>query len=137
MNTYLTDLGLPHEVVFQSDLGVEITELGRELDFDNLSRGERNRLILGLSWAFRDIYESTNVPINLLFIDELIDSGMDTQGVESSMAILKKLTRERQKNVFLISHKDELTGRVNSIMNVVKENGFTSFGEDFEVVSVH
>ena len=137
LNMYLTELGLPHEVIFQSDLGVEITELGRELDFDNLSRGERNRLILGLSWAFRDIYESTNVPINLLFIDELIDSGMDTQGVESSMAILKKLTRERQKNVFLISHKDELTGRVNSIMNVVKENGFTSFGEDFEVVSVH
>ena len=137
LNMYLTDLGLPHEVIFQSDLGVEITELGRELDFDNLSRGERNRLILGLSWAFRDIYESTNVPINLLFIDELIDSGMDTQGVEASMAILKRLTRERQKNVFLISHKDELAGRVNSIMNVVKENGFTSFGEDFEVVSIH
>lgn len=137
LNNYLEELGLPHEVVFQSDLSVNITELGRELDFDNLSRGERNRLILGLSWAFRDIYESTNSPINLIFIDELIDSGMDTQGVESSMAILKKMTRERNKNVFLISHKDELTGRVNSIMNVVKENGFTSFGEDFEVVSVH
>lgn len=137
LNHYLEQLGLPHEVVFQSDLSVEITELGRELDFDNLSRGERNRLILGLSWAFRDIYESTNTPINLLFIDELIDSGMDTQGVESSMAILKQMTRERQKNIFLISHKDELTGRVNSIMNVRKENGFTSFGEDFEVVSVH
>ena len=137
LNQYLEELGLPHEVIFQSDLSVEITELGRELDFDNLSRGERNRLILGLSWAFRDIFESTNTPINLLFIDELIDSGMDTQGVEASMAILKKMTRERHKNVFLISHKDELTGRVNSIMNVVKENGFTSFGEDFEVVSVH
>ena len=137
LNNYLEDLGLPHEVVFQSDLSVNITELGRELDFDNLSRGERNRLILGLSWAFRDIFESTNNPINLLFIDELIDSGMDTQGVESSMAILKKMTRERHKNVFLISHKDELTGRVNSILNVIKENGFTSFGEDFEVVSVH
>ena len=137
LNHYLEDLGLPHEVIFRSDLSVEITELGRELDFDNLSRGERNRLILGLSWAFRDIFESTNSPVNLLFIDELIDSGMDTQGVEASMAILKKMTRERQKNVFLISHKDELTGRVNSIMNVVKENGFTSFGEDLEVVSVH
>jgi DNA repair exonuclease SbcCD ATPase subunit len=137
LNHYLEQLGLPHEVIFQSDLSVEITELGRELDFDNLSRGERNRLILGLSWAFRDIYESTNSPVNLLFIDELIDSGMDTQGVESSMAILKQMTRERQKNIFLISHKDELTGRVNSIMNVRKENGFTSFGEDFEVVSVH
>jgi len=37
--------------VFRNDLQVEITELGRELDFDNLSRGERNRLILGLSFA--------------------------------------------------------------------------------------
>jgi len=39
--------------------------------------------------------------------------------------------------VFLISHKDELTGRVNSIMHVVKENGFTSISNDFEVVSSH
>jgi len=45
---YLDKLGLPHDVVFQSDLTVEITELGRDLDFDNLSRGERNRLILCL-----------------------------------------------------------------------------------------
>jgi len=137
LNHYLELLYLPHEVIFKSDLSVEITELGRELDFDNLSRGERNRLILGLSWAFRDIFESTSKPINLMFIDELIDSGMDTQGVESSMSILKKMTRERDKNIFLISHKDELTGRVNSIMNVVKENGFTSISEDLEVVSTH
>jgi len=137
LNHYLELLYLPHEVIFKSDLSVEITELGRELDFDNLSRGERNRLILGLSWAFRDIYESTSKPINLLFIDELIDSGMDTQGVESSMSILKKMTRERGKNVFLISHKDELTGRVNSIMHVVKENGFTSISNDLEIVSNH
>ena len=137
LNYYLELLYLPHEVIFKSDLSVEITELGRELDFDNLSRGERNRLILGLSWAFRDIYESTSKPINLLFIDELIDSGMDSQGVESSMSILKRMTRERGKNVFLISHKDELTGRVNSIMHVVKENGFTSISNDFEVVSSH
>ena len=59
-----------------------------------------------------------------MFIDELVDSGMDTMGVESAMAVLKKMSRERGKNVFLISHKDELTGRVNSIMHVVKENGF-------------
>ena len=57
---YLTKLGLPHEVSFQPDLAVEITELGRELDFDNLSRGERNRLILGLSWSFRDVFETMN-----------------------------------------------------------------------------
>ena len=131
---YLDRLGLPHQVVFQNDLNVEITQLGQDLDFDNLSRGERNRLILGLSFAFRDVWESLYQGINLLFIDELIDSGMDTAGVENSLSILKKMGRERNKNIFLISHKDELVGRVNNVMKVVKENGFTSYENDIEIV---
>lgn len=129
---YLDKLGLPHDVVFQSDLTVEITELGRDLDFDNLSRGERNRLILGLSWSFRDIFESLYSTINVLFVDELIDSGMDTNGVESSLSILKKMARDGNRSVYLISHKDELQGRVESVLNVIKENGFTSFSHEEE-----
>ena len=124
---YIERVGLPHRVKFLADLNVEIREHGRDLDFDNLSRGERTRLILSLSWAFRDVYESLNTPISLLFIDELIDSGLDAAGVESSLAILKKMARESQRNVFLISHRDELVGRVGSVMKVVKEAGFTSF----------
>ena len=131
---YLDKLGLPHQVVFLNDLAVEITQLGQDLDFDNLSRGERNRLILGMSFAFRDVWESLYQNINLLFIDELIDSGMDTAGVENSLAVIKKMGRERQKNVFLISHKDELVGRVNHVMKVIKENGFTSYENDIEIV---
>ena len=131
---YLDKLGLPHQVEFQNDLSVEITLLGQDLDFDTLSRGERNRLILGMSWAFRDVWESLYQGINLLFIDELIDSGMDTAGVENSLAVLKKMGRERQKNVFLISHKDELVGRVNHVMKVIKENGFTSYENDIDIV---
>ena len=129
---YLDKLGLPHDVIFQSDLTVEITELGRDLDFDNLSRGERNRLILGLSWSFRDIFESLYSTINVLFVDELIDSGMDTNGVESSLAVLKKMARDGNRSVFLISHRDELQGRVESVLNVIKENGFTSFSHEEE-----
>jgi DNA repair exonuclease SbcCD ATPase subunit len=130
---YLERIGLPHTVMFQNDLSVNITELGRELDFDNLSRGERNRLILSLSWAFRDVWESLYQPINLLFIDELIDSGMDASGVENALAILKRMSRESQKSVWLVSHKDELTSRVNNIMTVVKENGFTTYNTDIEI----
>ena len=131
---YLDKLGLPHQVVFQNDLNVEITQLGQELDFDNLSRGERNRLILGMSFAFRDVWESLYQKINLLFIDELIDSGMDTAGVENALSVLKKMGREGDKNVYLISHKDELIGRVNYVMRVVKENGFTSYENDIDIV---
>ena len=130
---YLDKIGLPHQVIFQNDLTVEITELGRDLDFDNLSRGERNRLILSMSWAFRDVWESLYSSINVLFIDELVDSGMDTQGVESSLALLKKMSRERHKSIWLVSHRDELAGRVSNILRVVKENGFTSYNTDIEL----
>ena len=127
LTTYLDKIGLPHQVIFKNDLQVEITELGRELDFDNLSRGERNRLILGLSFAFRDVWENLYRPINTLFIDELIDSGLDTMGVENSIAILKDMSRRRQKSIWLVSHREELAGRVPSVLKVVKEGGFTSY----------
>jgi DNA repair exonuclease SbcCD ATPase subunit len=131
---YLDRIGLPHIVEFQNDLSVIITQLGQDLDFDNLSRGERNRLILSMSWAFRDVWENLYHPINLLFIDELVDSGMDASGVEASIAVLKRMTRERDKNVFLISHRDDLTSRVNHVLKVVKENGFTSYSNDVEII---
>ena len=130
---YLDRVGLPHTVVFQNDLTVSIEELGRELDFDNLSRGERNRLILSMSWAFRDVFESLYQPINLLFIDEMIDNGLDTSGVENALALLKQMSRERHKSIWLVSHRDELAGRVENILKVVKENGFTSYNTDVDV----
>ncbi len=132
---YLDKIGLPHIVEFQNDLSVTITQLGQDLDFDNLSRGERNRLILSLSWAFRDVWENLYDSINLMFIDELVDSGMDSSGVESSISVLKKMTRERNKNVFLISHRDDLISRVNQVLKVIKENGFTSYSNDVEVIA--
>jgi DNA repair exonuclease SbcCD ATPase subunit len=130
---YLDKMGLPHTVLFQNDLTVLITQLGQDLDFDNLSRGERNRLILSLSWAFRDVWESLYQQVNLLFVDELVDNGLDAAGVEGALAVLKKMARERKKNIFLISHKDELIGRVNNVLKVIKENGFTSYANDLEV----
>jgi DNA repair exonuclease SbcCD ATPase subunit len=130
---YLDKIGLPHQVKFLNDLSVEIQELGRELDFYNLSRGEMTRVILSLSFAFRDVYESLYQPINLVFIDELIDNGFDSSGTENALAMLKKMTRESNKSVWLISHKDELAGRVDNVMRVVKENGFTSYSTDVDI----
>jgi DNA repair exonuclease SbcCD ATPase subunit len=127
LSYYIEKLGLPHKVIFLNDLTVEITQLGQDLDFDNLSRGERNRLILSMSFAFRDVWEGLYQGINLLFIDELVDSGLDTAGVENALSVLKSMGRSTKKNIFLISHKEELIGRVDNILSVVKLNGFTSY----------
>jgi DNA repair exonuclease SbcCD ATPase subunit len=134
LSVYLSQLGLPHQVEFQNDLSVSITQLGQDLDFYNLSRGEMNRLILSLSWSFRDVWENLYQPINLLFIDELLDSGLDSSGVECSISVLKQMTRERNKNVFLISHRDDLTSRVNHVLKVIKEGGFTHYATDVDIV---
>lgn len=128
--SYLETLGLPHTVRFKNDLSVEITELGRTFDFDNLSRGERNRLSIGLSLSFRDVYESMTQTINLLFVDEMIDNGMDGSGVESALNLLKKNVREKGKSVFLVSHREELINRVNNVMTIKRENGFSTI--DYE-----
>jgi DNA repair exonuclease SbcCD ATPase subunit len=132
LNHYLTELNFDFEVVFQSDLGVEITRLGEDYDYESLSKGERNRLSLGLAWGFRDVWESQNQHVNLLFIDEMVDTGMDPAGMEYSLAVLKKTARERGKNIFLISHDDNLTSRVGRVMLVQKENGFTTYVTDYE-----
>jgi ABC-type multidrug transport system ATPase subunit len=68
-------------------------------------------------------------------IDELIDSGMDTMGVENSLAILKKMNREQNKSILLISHKEELVGRVNNVLTVTKTGGFTEYSTDTEYVN--
>ena len=59
---------------------------------------------------------------------------MDASGVESSLAVLKKIARERSKSIWLISHRDELAGRVNNVLTVTKENGFTSYNNDVNIM---
>lgn len=129
LNNYLSQLQLPHEVIFQNDLSVEITNFGKQYDFEQLSNGEANRLILALAWAFRDIWENMNSPINLLMIDELIDSGMDSQGTDAGIDLLKSMVIQKNKNIFLISHKDGLESKVDNVLLVQKENNYTSFSD--------
>jgi ABC-type transport system involved in cytochrome bd biosynthesis fused ATPase/permease subunit len=130
LSYYISHIGLRHLIEFKNDLSVEITDLGKEFDFDSLSRGEKNRVILSLSWAFRDVWENLYTPINILFVDEVIDSGMDDAGVESCLSMLKSMSRERTKSVWLITHRNELISRVNNVLHVKKENGFTSFNKN-------
>jgi DNA repair exonuclease SbcCD ATPase subunit len=127
LSHYLDKMGLPHRVVFQTDLSVEITYMGCDLDFNNLSRGEMTRLSLSLSWAFRDVWENLYQPISLLMIDEQLDNGLDYSGTESAVAVLRSMIYERKKQIFLISHKDELISKVNTVLKVTKSNGFTSY----------
>lgn len=124
---YLEKMMLPHIITFNSDLSVNIILDGNEYDFGLLSKGEKNRVMLSVAWAFRDTWEGLNGPINLWFFDEVIDTGMDVQGMTSALEILESFVNDRKKDVFLISHKTDLIANIENVMYAIKENKFTSY----------
>ena len=132
LTEYLNILSIQHEVQFVNDLSVEINYMGQDMDFAQLSRGESTRVILALSWAFRDIWENMNTQMNFLGVDELIDVGLDAAGVEKAMEVLKIMARDRNKLVMLISHRDELLPRCDRVLHVIKEDSFTRLQMDYE-----
>ena len=81
-----------------------------------------------------DVWEGLYQSINLLFIDELVDNGLDPAGMENTLSVLKHMSRTTKKNIWLVSHRDELIMRVDNVLRVIKEGGFTSYSNDVEYV---
>lgn len=121
---YTKDLGLPHIVKFDDDMTCTVAEYGRELDFGNLSSGEKKRVNLSLSLAFRDVLHHLHSKVNLIFIDE-IDASLDSSGVENVFRLLKQKTRDDGLGLWIISHRPEAIGRFDRNLIVRKENGFS------------
>jgi len=130
LDGYVSQMGLNFQVYFQNDLSISINKFGRERSFDNLSRGERTRLILSLSFAFRDVWENLYHPINFLGVDELLDNGLDSVGVSNGLTLLNKFAHDLNKSVFLVSHREELSSKVNNVLIAELESGFTTYRSD-------
>jgi DNA repair exonuclease SbcCD ATPase subunit len=132
---YTKELGLPHVVMFDDDMSCTVSEYGRELDFGNLSSGEKKRVNLSLSLAFRDVLHHLHSKVNCLFIDE-IDASLDSSGVENVFRLLKNKSRDEGLGLWIISHRPEAIGRFDRSVIVRKENGFSRIvsedGDEFE-----
>lgn len=123
---YVEKVGSQQAIVFMNDLSVDITLNGQSYDYKQLSRGERTRVNIALSLAFRDAYESLYQNINLILVDEILDVGLDASGVIQSWNILKDFAVMRNKNVLVISHREELLSKAENIIKIIKEDGFSS-----------
>jgi DNA repair exonuclease SbcCD ATPase subunit len=125
LNYFTNALGLPHVVKFDADMSCTVAEFGRELDFGNLSAGEKKRVNTAMALAFRDVLHHLHAKTNLLMIDEL-DGALDQQGIDSIIRILKEKSRDEDLSVFVISHHPSIQGRLDRNLKIVKENGFSS-----------
>jgi DNA repair exonuclease SbcCD ATPase subunit len=124
LNHFTNALGLPHIVKFDADMSCTVAEFGRELDFGNLSAGEKKRLNTAMALAFRDVLHHLHAKTNLLMIDEL-DGALDQEGIDSIVRILKEKSRDEELSVFVISHHPSIAGRLDHNLIVRKESGFS------------
>lgn len=122
---YLAELGLPHRVEFTHELTAEISQFGRTLDFGNLSNGQRARVNFALSFAFRDVLEKLHTPINVCILDEVLDVGLDTVGIQSAAKMLKRKARSENLSLYIISHRDEIDNAFDQNMVVQLSKGFS------------
>lgn len=126
LNYYTGDLGLPHVVKFDDDMSCTVSEYGRELDFGNLSNGEKKRVNMSMSLAFRDVLHHLHSRVNLMFIDEIDGGSLDTIGVEAIIKMIKKKSKDDGLAIWVISHRPEMVGKFENEILVRKENGFSS-----------
>ena len=100
-----------------------------EFNYHSFSEGEKLRIDLAILFTWREIAKlknSTNT--NLLILDEIFDSSLDTSGTDEFMRILH--TTMDKENVFVISHKgDTLIDKFPRVMKFEKHKNFTRMAE--------
>jgi DNA repair exonuclease SbcCD ATPase subunit len=126
---YLTELLLPYKMKINQDLTSTITNRGVELDYGQLSGGQQARVNLALSLSFRDVSCKMTSSINLLYLDEVLDVGLDSVGISLAAKLIKKKAAAEQISMYVITHRDELSTLGDRTLCVEFKNGFSSIKE--------
>jgi len=94
-------------------------------EFNELSNGQKARISFSIMFAFLKLIEERNgVNINVMILDEVLDSSVDSNGREELLDILSNQFRDK-KNVIIISHNDEIKEKLevfNRVFNIHKED---------------
>jgi DNA repair exonuclease SbcCD ATPase subunit len=130
INKYLASLEF--FVGFELDESFEETIKSRFRDvfkYDNFSQGEKMRIDLSILFTWRTIARMKNsVNTNLLILDEVFDSSLDTNGTDDFLKLLNTLTEKT--NAFIISHKGEaLYDKFNDVIRFEKHKNFSRIAE--------
>ena len=96
-----------------------------EFSYASFSEGEKLRIDLALLFTWRAVSKLRNsVSTNLLIMDEIMDSSLDSSGTEEFLKIIEELTSD--SNIFIISHKgDQLFDKFHSVIKFEKVKNFS------------
>lgn len=131
VNKYINAFGLQVTLEFDKSLEAKIQQGKYECEYMGFSNGERARIDMAILLSFFDISRNiSNWSCNVLFIDEVMDNGVDSDGIESFISTLYNVVtgnlNKRDIGIYLISHK--LTNSDvawDSVVDIVKTNRFS------------
>lgn len=130
-NHYLAETGHNYYVELDNWLDGQIKGFGvGECDFGNMSGGEGKSIDLSLKFAMMDVARrQAGSYLDVMVLDELLDSSIDSHGLEKVVEIVNMKQREDALKVFIVSHREEVAGfGADRIYQVVKENGMSTIG---------
>lgn len=127
IKNYLLKMGANYTCVFDENMDYEFITDGGKCEYDNFSSGEKMRLLIASSFAFKDFMMTrTNIETNVFIIDEFIDSNLDTKAITSILTILKEYSYLYDQSIYVISHRHEIDNSVfDRIIQVVKEQNIS------------
>jgi len=128
-NHYLSETG--HNYYIELDAWLDGTIKGYgvgDCEFGNMSGGEGKSIDLALKFAMMDVARrQAGSYLDILVLDELLDSSIDSHGIEKTFDIIRMKQREDNLKVFVVSHREEVADfGVDGTYKVTKEDGFST-----------
>lgn len=125
LDVYLKELGLPHTCEFTPSLTPLITQFGREIGYQSLSRGQKSRINFALSLAFSDVLQILHRKISIQLFDEVLDLGLCPKGVADAVRVLKNKATSDKLSLYVITHKEEVQSSFEATLVVRFIDGFS------------
>lgn len=95
-----------------------------DFSYSSFSEGEKQRIDLALLFTWREVARLKNsVNCNLMILDEIFDSSLDSTGTEEFLKIIRYVIKDA--NIFVISHKTGLEDKFESVLRFEKVKGFS------------
>ena len=126
INKFLSSMDFFAQFTLDEDFNEKIKSRHRdEFSYMNFSEGEKMRIDLALLLAWREIARTKNsVNCNLLILDEVFDSSLDSLGMDELIKLLNAVSDK--SNIFVISHKsDQLVDKFQHLIGFEKKNNFS------------
>jgi len=132
IHLYICRMGAKFTCVFDENLFYRFYTDSGETTYDNFSSGEKMRLSIATSFAFRDFMTMNScVNSNILILDEYLDSNLDASSIINLMNILKEFSIINHYDIYIVSHRKEIADTFfNNIITVEKTNGISKIGKE-------